>query len=309
MSGSITIQTAARLSGVLPDTIRAWEKRYKALSPDRDSSGSRQYSRNDVQKLWYLKALTEEGFKISRIAGKTLQELEGEYRYLYPEQGAQNSPPPIKENEFAQDASLERIRTSISNYSLDLLSHEIRKASYSLEPKRFALDIVAPTLRYIGEFVSTGKLDIAQEHAASAIIKFHIGRILGNVEYRKLKSTKTLIFATPENEHHEFGILISALAAANSGHNIYYLGPNLPYRSLIAAAKALKATDVVVAASAIKSKSSLANYLSNCLDALPKKTRICYGGLALPKNNLLLSANKRLKVFKDLESFCDYLSR
>jgi len=45
------IHIASQLSGVAAATIRAWEKRYKALVPDRADNGHRLYSDIDIEKL------------------------------------------------------------------------------------------------------------------------------------------------------------------------------------------------------------------------------------------------------------------
>lgn len=311
MKELISIQTAARLSGVLPDTIRAWEKRHQAANPIRDKSGARLYSREDVKRLWLLKALTQSGYKISTIASAGLKKLEKEYELLNPGRGPQNRPPFVLNAPLKQEVDLEGIKSSIAGYRLDMLSHEIQKTSFALPPKDFALAVVAPIMRYIGDLVENQGLDIAQEHAASALIKFHIGRILSNFENTHLKGSKTFALAAPEGELHEFGLLICALAAAGDGHNIYYLGANLPASSLVHAAKALKANHVVVASSENADKKQLGDYLSECLRELPLKTKLCFGGAKAPSKHIKAKGDglKRLKAFEHLEEFCDYLSR
>ena len=56
---------ASKISGVGVHTIRAWEKRYKALVPVRDAAGHRSYSKVDVEKLMLLSELCLLGYTIS----------------------------------------------------------------------------------------------------------------------------------------------------------------------------------------------------------------------------------------------------
>ena len=58
-----------------PHTIRTWEKRYKAFSPERTDGGQRIYSEDDLIKGRLIVSLLEQGHSISRLAGKSLLDL------------------------------------------------------------------------------------------------------------------------------------------------------------------------------------------------------------------------------------------
>ncbi len=62
------IGAVSRITGIGSETLRAWERRYEAVIPNRSESGDRQYSREDVTKLLMLKTLTESGISIGTIA-------------------------------------------------------------------------------------------------------------------------------------------------------------------------------------------------------------------------------------------------
>jgi len=62
------IQVASQLSGVASATIRAWEKRYNAVVPERGDNKPRLYSEKDIEKLALLFLLTEVGQSIGTIA-------------------------------------------------------------------------------------------------------------------------------------------------------------------------------------------------------------------------------------------------
>ena len=69
------IHIASQLSGVAAATIRAWEKRYNVLTPQRADNGHRLYSEPDIEKLSILQQLTRQGLSIGKIAGLTNDEL------------------------------------------------------------------------------------------------------------------------------------------------------------------------------------------------------------------------------------------
>ncbi|MCG4778791.1 MerR family transcriptional regulator, partial [Eggerthella lenta] len=54
------------LVGLNPTTIRAWERRYQVLDPDRSESGHRIYSDNDVAKLRWIVDKQKEGLSVSK---------------------------------------------------------------------------------------------------------------------------------------------------------------------------------------------------------------------------------------------------
>ncbi len=53
-------------TGLKPDTLRAWERRYGIPEPDRSGGGHRLYSQHDINTLKWLLARQEEGLSISR---------------------------------------------------------------------------------------------------------------------------------------------------------------------------------------------------------------------------------------------------
>jgi MerR family transcriptional regulator, light-induced transcriptional regulator len=59
------IRVVARLTGINPVTIRAWERRYQLVVPERTPGGHRLYSRADVELLRAASRLVEQGVAIS----------------------------------------------------------------------------------------------------------------------------------------------------------------------------------------------------------------------------------------------------
>src|SRR5690606_33099520 len=76
------IQVASQLSGVASATIRAWEKRYNAVVPERAVNKHRLYSDKDIEKLAVLYRLTEIGQSIGKIAHLELEKLKEIYTSL-----------------------------------------------------------------------------------------------------------------------------------------------------------------------------------------------------------------------------------
>jgi DNA-binding transcriptional MerR regulator len=69
------IGAVSRLTGLSDHTIRAWERRYRAVVAERSASGRRVYRTADVEKLRLLKLLTDRGVAISQVAAESAEEL------------------------------------------------------------------------------------------------------------------------------------------------------------------------------------------------------------------------------------------
>jgi DNA-binding transcriptional MerR regulator len=81
-SDELRIGAVSRLTGIAPDTIRAWERRYRLVSPTRSDSGLRLYSMEDVQRLLTVKKLKDLGEAVSTVARLSLDELRERLKQL-----------------------------------------------------------------------------------------------------------------------------------------------------------------------------------------------------------------------------------
>src|SRR3954454_5378529 len=70
------IGVVARRTGLKPDLIRAWERRYGAVAPGRTETRRRFYSDEDVGRLLLLRRAVSSGRGISQVAGLSNPELE-----------------------------------------------------------------------------------------------------------------------------------------------------------------------------------------------------------------------------------------
>ncbi len=67
-TGQYRSGVAARLSGLHPETLRVWERRYAIVGPQRSDGGQRLYSASDVTRLIHIKQLVDLGHAIGVVA-------------------------------------------------------------------------------------------------------------------------------------------------------------------------------------------------------------------------------------------------
>ena len=71
------IGAVSRMTGVSPDALRIWERRYAAVSPQRSPGGGRLYGSQDVARLRLMKQLVDAGDAIGEVATLDLDALQG----------------------------------------------------------------------------------------------------------------------------------------------------------------------------------------------------------------------------------------
>lgn len=69
------IREVARMTGVNPVTLRAWERRYGLIQPTRTESGHRLYSMTDIERVRSILGWIERGVAVSKV-GKILAKTE-----------------------------------------------------------------------------------------------------------------------------------------------------------------------------------------------------------------------------------------
>jgi DNA-binding transcriptional MerR regulator/methylmalonyl-CoA mutase cobalamin-binding subunit len=275
------IQTVSQMCGLSTHCIRAWEKRYGAIKPARSDNGRRLYSEVELNRLLMLGKLSSLGNSISLIAN--LPDLELEELLDKMTNGRSLGSVQVKTHNkslVTPETYLNNLFMALHAYKLDVLTHELNKASMDLSCKEFAMDVVAALFRKVGEYVHTGRMSIAQEHTLSAITKFFIGRRIAQ-HYRGDNQGKIKItLATPVGEYHSIGLMLASLLMAEHNLNFVYLGENLPEESITDAAKATGSGIVLLAISPAYRmlNKDINSVASNLRKNLPESTQLWIGG-------------------------------
>ncbi len=70
------IGTVARLTGIKPDTLRVWERRYGLGASRKTETGRRQYTQSDLEHLQIIARLIDRGARIGEVAGANRKTLD-----------------------------------------------------------------------------------------------------------------------------------------------------------------------------------------------------------------------------------------
>jgi MerR family transcriptional regulator, light-induced transcriptional regulator len=300
------IQVASQLSGVASATIRAWEKRYNAVVPERGENKHRLYSEKDIEKLALLFKLTEFGQSIGKIAHLDLEELKHVYATLMHRPYDEKSLVTVHHEKVNFEEMLTNFYLALAAYKIDIISHELEKAKALLGPRDLCLKILIPLFREIGIKVERGDFSVAQEHTLSAIVSFHVGHMVGLHYQQESVRDELILITTPEGELHELGILASSLLCIHYNYRFIFLGANLPAASLVEAATALKPKYILIGMS--RGPETLDAYLDEAIEGLPPRCSIWMGGNLEPHTQKDLE-KKGIPYFLSLEAFDEFLQK
>jgi len=219
------LRTVARLTGLTPDLIRAWERRYQVVRPARGPRGARLYDTGDIEQLRLLASLVASGRAIGDIARFDRETL-----------AAMAAPVPRAAPAADSDAdarTLERILAAVGDFDTRRAEALLGEALVGLGTTDFVRRVGMPLLEAVGQRWSAGTLSVAEEHMLSAMVR-DLSASLRQV--RVVRGTPAILLATPPGERHELGLSLVALLCGEASLAVAYVGADLPAADIVRAA-------------------------------------------------------------------------
>jgi DNA-binding transcriptional MerR regulator len=296
-AASYPIRAVSRLTGIGIDTLRAWERRYGAVTPIRDER-SRMYSDADIARLRLLRGALEQGHSIGRVAGLADAEL----RRLTAAAGTSAaSVDPARRTPL--DTAV--ITGALQKYDATAIDQQISRLAAILPPLELLRDVLLPVLAQVGDDWQRGPVGIAHEHLMSSTLRNILGSFLRL--YERSDMPTRLLFATVAGERHEIGTLGAAMLAASSGLGVAYLGPDLPAREIVESVRPAGAQVLVLGLTVTPAGKARERELRTIVHDLPKDVELWAGGRgALPHTALI---SPRGRVLRDYNAYQQELTR
>lgn len=274
MTGSFSIQTAAGRTGLTPHVIRAWERRYGAIKPQRSAGKHRLYSEAEIERLAMLDRAVRNGHSIGRIARLPMNKL----RALVPHRSEHPPSAKLAGHDQVVAPFRESALAATTRFDGPALEDTLRRALLNLGNQGLLRLAVAPLAQEIGERWRAGELTAAHEHFFTASVKVFLGE--RTRQFATSLSAPRIIVATPIGQLHELGAVMAAATAANLGWHPIYLGPSLPAHEIAGAALRNQAAAVALSIVYPEDDPQLACELTELAGLLPASTRLFAGGRA-----------------------------
>ncbi|MGI9245129.1 MAG: MerR family transcriptional regulator [Steroidobacteraceae bacterium] len=260
-----SIKAVSQATGLTVETLRAWERRYRVVLPQRDDMGRRVYRPEDVLRLRRLREATERGHPIGRLVQLDDTSLAG----LLHE-------PERKPQSAMASTFVERILDAAQRYSSAECEQSLTLAISLMAPARLIGEVLEPLLREVGDRWHGGTFSIAQERLVSATVRKHLGLIVDS--YDRAARRQSIVFATLPGERHELGLLMSAMVCASHGCKVHYLGADLPAQEIARYAREVGAGVVAVSVVLLDGLDRLPPELARLRECLGPAVPIWVGG-------------------------------
>lgn len=240
--GLYPIGTVSEITGVNAVTLRAWERRYGLIQPERTPKGHRMYSQTDVDKIQQIVDQLGRGIAISRVA-----------------ESLQVEPALAGVEADVWKTYQVRMIEAISQFDENVLDAIYNEAMSLYPVDIITRQLLTPLLISLGERWKTTNGSVAEEHFFSVFMRNKLG---ARFHHRNKRNTgPRLIAACLPGEQHEFGLLLFALAAHARGYRLILLGADLPLEELAHVVSRTRSDGVVLSGSVQLDASMLQDHL------------------------------------------------
>ncbi len=253
----LRIGELSRRTGVSPELLRAWERRYGLLHPARSAGGLRLYTPEDLERVRVMRRHLSAGLAAAEAA-----RLAAEAPPQPARAGATLFDPVASREELG--AALERFDEASAQAAFDRVL-----AQTTLDT--LLADVVLPYLHDLGERWQGDEVSIAQEHHASGVLR---ERLLALARGWGAGAGPQALLACPPGERHDIGLIAFGLALRARGWRIHFIGADTPIESITDAADSLNADLVVLATTMPHALDAVASQL----EALTHDHRVAIGG-------------------------------
>jgi len=230
------IKEAAARSGVSVPTLRAWERRYAVVSPERTAAGYRLYDDDAIDRLRRMRGLLGAGWRPREAAAEVLR---------------------ATQTTVIADADTDGIAPS-GHSSLAGMVEKLVAAAAALDPAdvsagldevfarvsyESAMDeVIFPALREVGRGWQAGRISVAAEHAFANAVQRRLAIVYEAA--RRSGDAPQVIVGLPPGARHDLGALAFAVALRRLGLDTLYLGADVPQDSWL---RSLRQTGASVA--------------------------------------------------------------
>lgn len=274
---SFNMKVVVHETGIKPDTLRAWERRYGLPEPDRTDGGHRLYSEYDIELLKWLMDRQEEGMSISR-AVKLWKQLraDGKDPLVSIPAPVAHETPVSQAGQISGDMIIQT-RENWVQACLDFNEHEAQQVlaqAFALYPVELvSQEVLQKGLAAIGNGWYEGSITVQQEHFASELAVRQLEALLASM----VTATRhgRILVSCPPNEQHTFSALMLTLLLRRRGWEVVYLGANVPLTRMEESLKTINPHIVILSAQTLHTASTLLK-MADFLRA--KGILVAYGG-------------------------------
>lgn len=272
-NGFHPVRIVSQRTGLTPDVLRAWERRYGAVSPIRSPGGQRHYSDADIERLTLLSRASRAGRQIGQLVPLPNDELQ---RLIETDERESRERVGVGPDQPAVESFLSTALMAVEEFDALRLEQTLRSAVLRMPSEDVLDQVIGPLLFTVGSLWHQGLLRPANEHLATSTIR----RVLVWMSDLTVPDSNApvIVVGTPASQLHELGAMLAATTAASCGWRVAYLGPNLPADELARAVQYAKAKALALSIVYPTDDPELPDELRALRAALPANVGLVIGG-------------------------------
>ena len=288
-----SIDDFSRITGLNKILIRTWENRYSFVKPYRTSTNIRYYDDSMIVKALRYSALVDAGFRISVLTKLSSKKID----ILIKDELTNN------DNTNKHSIYISKIIESSISYNQLIFHNTYEKCIKDIGIIACYQHVLLPVLNRIGILWMNDKVSPAQEHFLSELIKIKIYKEIERNGYKKLPKENWVLFL-PKNELHDIGLLFAYLTLKMNGHNVVYLGQNLPHSLMLSLKNKNKIDNILFTVVSNTSKLDLKE-ITNFLKTNFSKSKVY---TIINKNLLNKDDYQKLNAISNIDEFINLIT-
>jgi DNA-binding transcriptional MerR regulator len=315
-------------TGIAGPTLRAWERRYTILSPERAQNDYRLYSERDIAIIRWLKEHVDAGMSISQAIA-LLRHLEEEHNQLHRKDLPPESTSPFqvmesnpavdtreaiaKSDEQERDGTYnmrfvrERLLEAFNSFDEATASRLMTSMLAIYQVEQVCTELITPTLWEIGHLWEGGLITVSIEHFASAF--FH-GWLTNLLHAMPTSNTNPLVIACcAPGELHELAPLMLSLLLRRAGLRVAYLGQSIETESLLQTVRQLSPALICVSVTLISFLEAVIELGQKVQELPPPRPKLILGGQAFEQRPDLIAQVPGVYVEGDMQTITTQLRR
>ncbi len=272
------IQVVVRRTGLSADVIRAWERRYQAISPLRAANRRRLYTDNDVEKLILLRRATTVGRRIGEIASLSIRQLR---KMVDTDETAAVTQLPVANTQQRPNTGsvmeyFDECVDAIARFHNGDLHRSLSDATKSLGILFLLEDLLRPLIAHIKEECRRGVLRDAHYSLALHTLRSYLSSLLMSEPY--VDVDYKIVCASPTGQVHDLATLRIAVAAKAYGWQVIFLGINNAVEEIVHTQEQTNAQLVAIGITRPTDDPLLANQLRRLRNELNENIEIAITG-------------------------------
>lgn len=294
MSQKLSIKELETLSGIKAHTLRIWEQRYGILKPERTDTNIRYYNNNDLKRILNISLLNHNGYKISKIAEYSYEQLLLEAEKFL--------------NDFTKESyQIENLTLCLMDLDDERFENTVNSSIIHFGFENTIEKILFPFLRQMGNMWQVGMINPAQEHYISNLIRQKLIVGIDKLTPNPIQQPKTFLFFLASDELHEMGLLYTNFLCKSKGHKCIYLGQSVPVEDIVSLSESTKPNTIVSIFTSKLQDISLVDYVTQLTDRIPNVEFLFSGRQVIVGDEKIDDISSRIKIFEEFKDFKTYL--